>query len=58
MGYLVIGVTYMVIGLDNSPTTQGTVYLANGASTLWALPAGTLLYVQKAQISTMGSVEG
>lgn len=45
-------------GLDNPATTQGIVYLANGASTLWVLPPGTILYVQKAQISAMGSVEG
>lgn len=45
-------------GLDNPATTQGIVYLANGASTLWVLPPGTILYVQKAQISVMGSVDG
>jgi hypothetical protein len=45
-------------GLENPATTQGIVYLANGASTLWVLPPGTILYVQKAQISAMGSVEG
>jgi hypothetical protein len=42
-------------GLENPPTARGTVFLANGRSTLWELPPGTILYVQKAFIDVMGN---
>lgn len=42
-------------GLDNPPSEQGTVFLANGASTIHTLPAGTVLFVQKTSIPIHGS---
>lgn len=42
-------------GLTETPTGQGLVFLANGASTFYALPAGTVLFVQAVEISIMGT---
>lgn len=42
-------------GLAESPTSEGIVYLTNGASTLYTLPVGTVIFVQAMQVSIMGS---
>jgi hypothetical protein len=41
-------------GLSEPPTDVGTVFLANGASTIYALPAGTIIFVQKFVIDIHG----
>lgn len=42
-------------GLDKQATKRGIVYLANGNSTIYTLPAGTILYAQQINIATMGT---
>lgn len=42
-------------GLGETATSQGTVFLANGASSIFALPAGTIIFVQKIAIPIQGS---
>ena len=42
-------------GLNNAPTKQGKVYLANGASTIYPLPAGTVMYAQLTEVQRLGS---
>jgi len=44
-------------GLNNAATSQGTVFLANGASTIFTLPAGTVMYAQKIKIQQIGTNE-
>lgn len=44
-------------GLAEAPTDTGTVFLANGASSIFVLPAGTIIYVQKYPIVVHGGVE-
>lgn len=41
-------------GLDNGATEQALVFLANGGSTLYTIPAGTILFVQKIAIPVYG----
>jgi hypothetical protein len=41
-------------GLDNPPTEQSLVFLANGGSTLYRIPANTILYVQKIAVPVYG----
>jgi hypothetical protein len=43
-------------GLSEPPTDQGTVFLANGASSIFALPPGTVIFVQKYNIPIHGGV--
>lgn len=43
-------------GLTEPPTDQGTVFLANGASSIFALPPGTVIFVQKYNIPVHGGV--
>lgn len=43
-------------GLGEAPTNQGTVFLANGASSVFSLPVGTIIYVQKYPIVVHGGV--
>lgn len=42
-------------GLSEPPTETGTVFLANGGSTIFVLPVGTILFVQKYPIPIHGS---
>jgi hypothetical protein len=42
-------------GLTEPATKQGRVFLANGNSTIYTLPAGTVMYAQPAKISRQGS---
>lgn len=42
-------------GLTESPTDRGTIFLPNGGSSIYSLPEGTVLYVQKIAISIDGS---
>lgn len=42
-------------GLSESPTKQGLVFLANGASTIYSLPTGTIMYAQLIEIQKLGS---
>jgi hypothetical protein len=44
-------------GLSEPPTEVGTVFLANGASTIFALPVGTIIFVQKCAIPVHGGVK-
>lgn len=44
-------------GLNNAATSQGTVFLANGASTIYALPPGTVMYAQKISLQQIGTNE-
>lgn len=44
-------------GLNEIPTSQGKVFLANGNSSFYSLPMGTILFVQKLSINVMGSGE-
>lgn len=41
-------------GLNDAATSRGIVFLANGASTIHVLPAGTILYVQKTSVNVEG----
>lgn len=41
-------------GLDNPYTEEATVFLANGGSTLYTIPAGTILFVQKIAVPMYG----
>jgi hypothetical protein len=41
-------------GLTERPTSQGTVFLPNGGSSLYRLPIGTILYVQKIKVPILG----
>lgn len=41
-------------GLDNPYTEEATVFLANGGSTLYTIPAGTILFVQKTAVPMYG----
>jgi hypothetical protein len=43
-------------GLDQPPTESGLVFLANGASTIFVLPEGTILFVQKSALPIHGSL--
>lgn len=42
-------------GLSQPATSQGTIFLANGASSIFSLPEGTILFVQKISIPIQGS---
>ena len=42
-------------GLNNPATKQGRVFLANGNSTIYVLPAGTVMYAQLLNVTKMGS---
>lgn len=42
-------------GLSEPPTKQGRVFLANGASTIYVLPEGTVMYAQPIQVQRFGS---
>lgn len=42
-------------GLSEPPTKQGRVFLANGNSTIYVLPAGTVMYAQAVEVQKMGS---
>lgn len=44
-------------GINNAATSQGTVFLANGASTIYALPPGTVMYAQKINLQQIGTNE-
>ena len=54
----VIGYTCNIYGngLDQQPTEVGTVFLANGGSTIFQLPVGTTLFVQKYSVRVFGGV--
>lgn len=43
-------------GLSEPPTDTGTIFLANGASSIFVLPAGTILFVQRYPIVVHGGV--
>lgn len=43
-------------GLAEAPTDIGTVFLANGASSIFSLPPGTIIFVQKYPIVIHGGV--
>lgn len=43
-------------GLTEAPTDRGTVFLANGGSSIFSLPPGTVIYVQKMSISVQGGL--
>ena len=43
-------------GLSEAPTDTGTVFLANGASSIFSLPPGTIIFVQKYPIVMHGGV--
>lgn len=43
-------------GLAEAPTDKGTVFLANGASSIFSLPPGTIIFVQKYPIVIHGGV--
>lgn len=43
-------------GLAEAPTDTGTVFLANGASSIFSLPPGTIIFVQKYPIVMHGGV--
>lgn len=43
-------------GLSEAPTNTGTVFLANGASSIFSLPPGTIIFVQKYPIVMHGGV--
>lgn len=43
-------------GLAEAPTDTGTVFLANGASSIFSLPPGTIIFVQKYPIVIHGGV--
>ena len=43
-------------GLAEAPTDRGTVFLANGASSIFSLPPGTIIFVQKYPIVIHGGV--
>lgn len=43
-------------GLAEAPTDTGTVFLANGASSIFSLPPGTIIFVQKFPIVVHGGV--
>lgn len=43
-------------GLGEPPTDTGTVFLANGASSIFVLPAGTIIFVQRYPIVVHGGV--
>ena len=40
-------------GLTQLPTSEGLVFLTNGASSLYTLPVGTVLFVQAMDVSLM-----
>lgn len=42
-------------GLNSPATKQGIVFLANGASTIYTLPAGTIMYAQQIYLQQIGS---
>lgn len=44
-------------GLTEPPTSEGRVFLTNGASSIFVLPPGTVLFVQKYNIVMHGGVE-
>lgn len=41
-------------GLSEAPTDTGSVFLANGASSIFSLPPGTIIFVQKYPIVIHG----
>lgn len=43
-------------GLSEAPTNTGTVFLANGASSIFSLPPGTIIFVQKYPVVIHGGV--
>ena len=54
----VIGYTCDIFenGIDQPATKQGTVFLANGGGSLFELPVGTRLFVQKYNVRVFGGV--
>ena len=42
-------------GLNEPATKQGLVFLANGNSTIYPLPVGTVMYAQKIYIERLGT---
>ena len=54
----VIGYTCEIFqnGIDQPATKQGTVFLANGGGSLFELPVGTILFVQKYTVRVFGGV--
>lgn len=54
----VIGYTCQIFGngLDQPSTETGTVFLANGGSSIFQLPVGTVLFVQKYSVRVFGGV--
>lgn len=42
-------------GLTEVPSYQGIVFLANGNSSIYSLPPGTILFVQRLNVNVMGS---
>lgn len=42
-------------GLSEPATKQGRVFLANGASTIYTLPVGTVMYAQKIVVEKIGT---
>lgn len=43
-------------GLSEPPTSKGTVFLANGASTIFVLPPGSIIFVQRYPVTVHGGV--
>lgn len=43
-------------GLSEPPTSTGTVFLANGASTIFVLPPGSIIFVQRFPVAIHGGV--
>lgn len=42
-------------GLTNPATKQGRVFLANGNSTIYTLPVGTVMYAQAINVTKIGT---
>lgn len=42
-------------GLSEPATKQGRVFLANGASTIYTLPVGTVMYAQRIVLEKIGT---
>ena len=43
-------------GLTNDATRQGIVFLANGNSSVYVLPAGTIMFAQQVALTQLGTV--